>query len=150
MGAYGANVESDAARAAAARFLTSHGRLTASAPTTTLRLVHSEPSSVNTRFNDYYIFNTDDNSSYVIVAGDDRAETILAHGEGAVDMNDRPDGMQFFLELYKGQLEYLHAHPEMVVNKAQQELTWHHCSKPNGTNVTLTTACALCTKASAA
>ena len=78
MGAYGANVETDAARAAAARFLTSHGRLTASAPTTTLRLVHSEPSSVNTRFNDYYIFNTDDNSSYVIVAGDDRAETILA------------------------------------------------------------------------
>ena len=120
VGAYGANVETDAARAAAARFLTSHGRLTASAPTTTLRLVHSEPSSVNTRFNDYYIFNTDDNSSYVIVAGDDRAETILAHGEGAVDMNDLPDGMQFFLELYKGQLEYLHAHPEMVVNKAQQ------------------------------
>lgn len=120
MGAYGANVETDAARAAAARFLTSHGRLTASTPTTTLRLVHSEPSSVNTRFNDYYIFNTDDNSSYVIVAGDDRAQTILAHGEGAVDMNDLPDGMQFLLELYKGQLEYLHAHPEMVVNKTQQ------------------------------
>jgi hypothetical protein len=120
IGAYGANVETDAARAAAARFLTSHGRLTASAPSSTLRLVHSEPSSVNTRSNDYYIFNTGDNSSYVIVAGDDRAETILAHGEGAVDMNDLPDGMQFFLELYKGQLEYLHAHPEMVVNKAQQ------------------------------
>ena len=120
MGAYGANVETDAARAAAARFLTSHGRLTANVPTSTLRLVHSEPSSVNSQFNDYYIFNTGDNSSYIIVAGDDRAQTILAHGEGAVDMNDLPDGMQFFLELYKGQLEYLHAHPEMVVNKAQQ------------------------------
>lgn len=120
MGAYGANVGTDAARAAAARFLSSHGRLTASAPTSTLRLIHSEPSSVNTDFNDYYIFNTGDNSSYVIVAGDDRAETILAHGDGTVDMNDLPDGMQFFLELYKGQLEYLHAHPEMVVNKAQQ------------------------------
>ena len=83
MGAYGANVETDAARAAAARFLTSHGRLTANVPTSTLRLVHSEPSSVNSQFNDYYIFNTGDNSSYIIVAGDDRAQTILAHGEGA-------------------------------------------------------------------
>lgn len=116
--AHGANINPDKARAAAAGFLTSNGSFKASTPASTLRLVHSEASSVDARLNDYYVFNTGDNSRYVIVAGDDRAETILAYGEGAVDMGNLPEGMQFLLELYKGQLDYLHAHPEYVVNKA--------------------------------
>lgn len=113
--ALGAQVDADAALATAARFLNPGNRLLASS---TLRLVHSEPSAIDAQCNDYYIFNTSDNSRYVIVAGDDRAVEILAYGEGAVDMDDLPDGMQFLLELYKGQIDYLHAHPGMAVTRS--------------------------------
>lgn len=112
--ALGAQVNADAALATASRFLNPGNRLMASS---TLRLVHSEPSAVDDMYNDYYIFNTSDNR-YVIVSGDDRAVDILGYGEGTVDMDNLPDGMQFLLELYKGQIEYLHAHPDMVVSKA--------------------------------
>ena len=112
--AMGAQVDTDAALATAARFLNPGNRLMASS---TLQLVYSEPSAVDAQYSDYYIFNTSDNR-YVIVSGDDRAVEILGYGEGTVDMDNLPDGMQFLLELYKGQIEYLHAHPEMVVSKA--------------------------------
>lgn len=114
MAALGAQVDTDAALATAARFLNPGNRLMASS---SLRLVHNEPSAVDAKLNDYYIFNTSDNNRYVIVAGDDRASSILAYGEGAIDMDDLPDGMVFLLELYKGQIDYLHAHPDMVVRK---------------------------------
>lgn len=87
-----------------------------SVPTTSssdLQLLHAEMSSVNVTMNAYYIFNTGD--GFVIVAGDDRAEQILGYGDGELDMNDIPCGMQFMLDSYKEQIDYLFEHPGLVV-----------------------------------
>lgn len=87
-----------------------------SVPTTSgsdLQLLHAEMSSVNVALNAYYIFNTGD--GFVIVAGDDRAEQILGYGDGELDMNDISCGMQFMLDSYKEQIDYLFEHPGLVV-----------------------------------
>ncbi len=78
-----------------------------------LQLLHAEMSSVNVTMNAYYIFNTGD--GFVIVAGDDRAEQILGYGDEELDMNDIPCGMQFLLDSYKEQIDYLLEHPGLVV-----------------------------------
>lgn len=78
-----------------------------------LQLVHTEVSSVDVTQNAYYIYNT--GSGFVIVAGDDRARGILAYGDSDLDMDDIPDGMQFILDCYKEQIDYLLSNPGLVV-----------------------------------
>ena len=78
-----------------------------------LQLLHAEMSSVSVTMNAYYIFNTGD--GFVIVAGDDRAEQILGYGDGDFDMNDIPCCMQFMLDSYKEQIDYLLEHPGLEV-----------------------------------
>ena len=77
------------------------------------QLVHSEVSSVDATQNAYYIYNT--GSGFVVVAGDDRASGILAYGDQDLDMDNIPDGMQFILDDYKEQIDYLLARPGLVV-----------------------------------
>ena len=77
------------------------------------QLVHAEVSSVDVTQNAYYIYNT--GSGFVIVAGDDRARGILAYGDSDLDMDDIPDGMQFILDCYKEQIDYLLSNPGLVV-----------------------------------
>lgn len=77
------------------------------------QLLHAEMSSVNVTMNAYYIFNTGD--GFVIIAGDDRAEQILGYGDEELDMNDIPCCMQFMLDSYKEQIDYLLEHPELEV-----------------------------------
>ena len=111
------NVDLSTAQTKAAKFLhnkTSHGRLMTSAPT--VKWTHEVKNSSNAAMAAYYIVNTD--KGYVIVAGDDRAREILAYGNKPLtDLNDIPDNMQFFLNLYQAQMEYLQAHPGLIVNK---------------------------------
>jgi len=111
------NVDLSTAQTRAAKFLhnkTSHGRLMTSAPT--VKWTHEVKNSSNAAMAAYYIVNTD--KGYVIVAGDDRAREILAYGNKPLtDLNDIPDNMQFFLNLYQAQMEYLQAHPGLIVNK---------------------------------
>ena len=78
-----------------------------------LQLLHAEMSSVSVTQNAYYIYNTGD--GFVIVAGDDRAEQILGYGDEELDMNDIPCGMQFLLDSYKEQIDYLFENPGLVV-----------------------------------
>ena len=85
----------------------------ASAPS--LRLQHTELSSSNLSQPVYYVFSSE--NGFVIVAGDDRAQDILAYGAEPFDMNALPENMKFWLGLYKQQMEYLQAHPGMVVEK---------------------------------
>ncbi len=85
------------------------------APVGTLRLLHAETGSQRLSQPVYYIFNAD--NAFVIVAGDDRAQEVLAYGNGALDMNNLPDNMKFWLNYYKMQMEYLQAHPGLVVTK---------------------------------
>ena len=110
-------VDATAARSLALDFMTgSSGLNPTSLPTSGgsgLQLLHAEVSSVNLALNAYYIYNTGD--GFVIVAGDDRAEQILGYGDADLDMNDIPCGLQFMLDSYKEQIDYLLEHPGQVV-----------------------------------
>lgn len=112
-----ANVDLSTAQQTAQRFLmsqTAKGRFMTSAPT--VKWTHEVKNSSNVSLAAYYIVNTE--KGYVIVAGDDRAREVLAYGDQPLkDMNDIPDNMQFFLNLYKAEMEYLQAHPGLMVNK---------------------------------
>ena len=91
-----------------------NGRLMASNPT--VKWVHEEKNSSNVALTAFYIVNTD--KGYVIVSGDDRAKEVLAYGEGTLSsVNDLPEAVQYFLDIYQKQIEYLQAHPGLVVQK---------------------------------
>ena len=116
------NVDLSTAQTKAAKFLhnkTSHGRLMTSAPT--VKWTHEVKNSSNAAMAAYYIVNTD--KGYVIVAGDDRAREILAYGEGTLtDLNDLPEAVQYFLNIYQKQIEYLQAHPGLMPQKLNRNL----------------------------
>lgn len=80
-----------------------------------LKLIHTEKNSSSVTQVAYYIFNS--NRGFIIVAGDDRAHQILAHGDRPLDMKRMPDNMKFWLKTYKKQIEFLQAHPGMVVDQ---------------------------------
>ena len=110
-------VDASAAHSLALDFLTgSSGVDPTSVPSSGgsgLQLLHAEASSVNVTLNAYYIYNT--GNGFVIVAGDDRAEQVLGYGDTDLDMNDIPCAMQYMLDCYKEQIDYLLEHPGLVV-----------------------------------
>ena len=111
-----ANVDQTTAQHKAAAFmqgLYQSGRLMA--PRANLTLLHAEKSDVKVANPVYYIFAAGNN--FVIVAGEDRAEEILAYGDNPFDINNMPCNMQAWLNMYKKQIEYLQEHPGLVVEK---------------------------------
>ena len=110
------NVDIKTAQSKASDFLSRkavNGRLMSSTPV--VKWVHEEKNSDNAAMTAYYVVNTD--KGFVVVAGDDRAKDILAYGETLKDMNNLPENMKFWLGCYREQMEYLQAHPGMVVEK---------------------------------
>ena len=79
-----------------------------------LELKKAEPSRVMGAGAVYYIYTTA--NSYVVVAGDDRAEQILAYGDYALDIKNMPPGMKDMLAQYKDEIEYLQKNPTLKVN----------------------------------
>lgn len=112
-----ANVDVSTAQAKAQQFLMSQsGKNVLKTHAPAVKWVHQERNSSKSNLVAYYVVNTDD--GFVIVAGDDRAQEILAYGPGSLDnMNNLPENMLFWLDHYKQQMEYLQAHPGMVVEK---------------------------------
>ena len=112
-----ADVSVTAAQSMAQRFLvnrSSKGSFNAATPT--VKWVHQEMNSKQANKAAFYVVNTD--RGFVVVAGDDRAQEILAYGDGSLkDMSSLPENMQFWLDTYKHQMEYLQAHPGLVVEK---------------------------------
>ena len=111
-----ANVDAAMAQTAAQRFLAERsmtGRLMAPA-VGELKLAHIEWNSTLSEIPVFYIFNAD--NGFVIVSGDDRAQEILAYGDGSLDMDMMPDNMKYWLSCYKRQLEFLQAHPDIQVS----------------------------------
>lgn len=108
---FAAQVDLSQAQAAAQRFLQNRAL-----PASGIRLQHAEMSSTRLSQPVYYIFNSD--NAFVIVSGDDRAQEILGYGDKALDMNNMPENMKFWLGTYKEQLEYLQAHPDLEVEKS--------------------------------
>ena len=82
-----------------------------------LHLIHAEPSVTMADVSDYYVFTTGDGDAFVIIAGDDRAEPVLAYGEGTIDMTDMPCNLAGMLDHYKEQIDWLHAHPGAQVQQ---------------------------------
>jgi len=114
---WAANVDEATARAQAHRFLntlSAQGRMTAPAQGD-LKIAHIERNTVNPAVPVYYIFNT--KQGFVIVSGEDRAQAILAHGDRPLDVARMPENMKYWLSTYKRQLEFLQAHPGIVVEK---------------------------------
>ena len=102
-----ATVDLVSAQQSAQHFLmsqTAKGRFMTSAPT--VKWTHEVKNSSNVSLTAYYIVNTD--KGFVIVPGDDRADEVLAYGDCCLSsMNDFPESMQFFLDMYKAEMEYL-------------------------------------------
>ena len=75
-------------------------------------LLKAEMGSVMRHQPVYYIFNT--STTFLVVAGDDRAEEILMVGDRPLrDVNNLPMGMRDMLGQYKDQIMYLQEHPGM-------------------------------------
>ena len=122
MQAFAANVDRITAQAKAETFLktqASQGRFMSSAP---VKFVSERTvtNSSNVTVPVYYIFNTE--SCFIVVSGETRGEEILAVGDAPIDLNNIPANMQYWLDNYKQQIEYLQAHPGMVVQTMSQSM----------------------------
>lgn len=151
LNAYAASVDVNDARMAANSFLKQHAAAQHSfkAPALAdIKLAHAEASSVEG--NDYYVFNLQ-GGGWVIIAGDDRANQVLAYGEnGSIDVNNMPESMRAYIGRYKTQIEALKSYkgevktakaPRRVnevapllksVNWAQQGPFNYQCPEYNG------------------
>ena len=119
--AIGANVDASAARASAERFMLNHSSSRFTATVSGIQLAHAEMNTKLAATPVYYIFNS--SNGFVIIAGDDRAQEILAYGDGNYDVNAMPENMKFWLGTYKDQIEYLQAHPGLEVEKTALKTT---------------------------
>lgn len=64
----------------------------------------------------YYIYNT--STTFLVVAGDDRAEEILMVGDAPLkDINNLSPSMQAVLDQYKQEIMFLHENPNLKVNR---------------------------------
>ena len=117
IGMSAATINVEEARSVAGRFMGSKaaGKLMRSVPE--LNLAYTEVSTAQLMQADYYVFNASDGGSFVIVAGDDRAEPILGYGEGTLDMNDLPCNLRCMFAQYKEQMEWLLANPGAKVGR---------------------------------
>ena len=120
MQASAANVDRITAQAKAETFLKTQaakGKLMSSAP---IKFVSERTitNSSNVNVPVYHIFNTED--CFVIVSGEDRGEEILAVGDEPLDLNRIPANMQYWLDRYQEQIEFLQARPGMVVETEAQ------------------------------
>jgi len=119
------NVDINAARAAAKSFISKKnviaGTTFKSASADAIKLSHVEKSSVEG--NAFYVFNFD-GGGWVIIAGDDRANQVLAYNTtGSLDMNNLPENTKGYLNMYKRQIEKVQNYNgELTVNKAPKRV----------------------------
>jgi len=70
--------------------------------------------------NDYYVFNREGGQGYVIVAGEDLSDPILAYSNGgSFDINQAPEPVKIMFEAYQKNLEMLRKHPQKAQSGAQ-------------------------------
>lgn len=106
-GSSAADVDASSARDYAMRFVQSRNSGKYMAPgSLDLRLAHTEWSVARAGSADYYVFNDEGGKAFVIVAGDDRGERILAYGDHTFDVRNIPINVQWWLDQYKAQIEW--------------------------------------------
>lgn len=105
-----ADVDADAARSLASSFLKSQSRGKLLGNNAALRLDYVEKSSRDATKSDFYVFNMTNGGAFVIISGEDRAEQVLAYGNGNFDMESAPANVKWWLSQYKAQIEFVRAH----------------------------------------
>ena len=95
------------------------GRIMAPAATTPVLVKTEYGTDKKLNLPVYYIYNT--STTFLVVAGDDRAEEILMVGDQPLDMDLIPDGLQYLLDCYKEQIDFLHANPRIVVERPSHQ-----------------------------
>ena len=114
--AFAGQVDLPKAQAIAQHFMLqhrAHGRMMAS-QATDVRLAYQQMGSIRVSQPVYYVFNSE--RGFVIVAGDDRAQEILAYGSQPLDMNMIPENMKFWLGYYQKQMEVMIKDQEVKVD----------------------------------
>ncbi|MBQ7206155.1 MAG: C10 family peptidase [Muribaculaceae bacterium] len=116
------NVDAEAARIAAGKFLQGNRTRFHSRSLSDIKLAHTEASSV--KGNAYYVFNIE-GGGWIIMAGDDCSKPVLAYGDyGNIDMSNMPENMRGYLNMLKGQIETAQAYKgETVPVKAFKNRT---------------------------
>ena len=113
-----APIDADGAQLAAQQFINSQSGKRLTAPNAVMKLAHTEFAAQNAKEADYYVFNIEDEQGFVIVSGDDRTRSVLAYGDGNIDMKHIPANMQWLLDQYKRQMECLRSHPDIQPSTA--------------------------------
>lgn len=84
------------------------------------RLVYQSANTTAEGHPYYYVFNAV--NSFVIVSGDDRAVPVLAYSTSNVfDVDDIPETMRFYLDLYEREIQYAVDHDEYSVESCAQD-----------------------------
>lgn len=101
-----APVDRNAARIYAEKFLAERG--------VTTGLTHQNPGrtgrSTDTATEAFHIFNLDNGNGYVVIAGDDRAQTVLAYSDsGSLDFSSMPETCKAWLQQYADEIRSLPA-----------------------------------------
>ena len=103
------NIDEVAARNAASQFIQQQapaGMFKANR-SANLVLAHAEPSLAISGANDFYAFNLD-GGGWVIIAGEDRATTVLGYSDqGQLDFSNLPYNFKGLLDGYKREIEFL-------------------------------------------
>ncbi len=78
-----------------------------------------------------YVFNTDGNQGFVIVSGDDRAETILGYTEqGQYDEENLPENFRWWLEMTAKEIEALSLQGEAQREAPARKVKTHRAITP--------------------
>lgn len=66
-----------------------------------------------TTIQDYYVFNAEENNSFVIISGEDRLPEVFGYGEnGCLDTKNMPENMKTILDMYARLVKYVASKPE--------------------------------------
>jgi len=115
MHAVSAPVTPQQARMRAAEFMSARGFSISDKSPLKARRVRSvetskdDNSSIgNADLSSYYVFHESTGQGYVIISGDDRTESVLGYStHGRFDEDHLPEGLQWLLQMYAGQIEKL-------------------------------------------
>ena len=78
-----------------------------------MRLTYSGMNKMGTA--DFYVFNRDGGQGYVIVAGDDMSDPVLAYSErGTFDFNTAPEPIKQMFDLYQKSMESMRHNPQLA------------------------------------
>ena len=78
----------------------------------------------------YYVFNSGQNQGFVIISGDDRAETVLGYAtSGRFDVDNIPSNMAAWLQGYADQIKYIQEHPALSAQEQAVRRSYPAISK---------------------